>query len=175
MIYLYFYTGEVNKNNEHDVSYGLLFSKLEEIYGKTFSFDDVKRGKYGKPYFENHDINFNISHTKGAVLVAFCDKEYSEIGADTEKVRKYHINKFLSETENKFCENNDVLYTKTLSLKESYGKYTGKGLTDFKNVCFDENFVSDKNRLDFYSIEKDKYVISLCYDKNKKFRLTFIG
>lgn len=172
MIYSYFYIGNIDKNNQHEIAYKLLFDKIREIYDINASFNDVKIGKFGKPYFENIDLNFNVSHTKNAVLAAFCEKNYSNLGADTEKIRKYRKNKFLTDAENALSENNDELYTRLLSLKESYGKFTGIGLADFSKIYFDKNLVSNKSELDFYSDTVNNYVISLCFEKNKKFLLT---
>ena len=43
----------------------------------------------GKPYIKDHpDIHFNISHTNGAIAVAFSD---SPIGVDVEKIRDFNL------------------------------------------------------------------------------------
>ncbi len=40
-------------------------------------------GTHGKPYLKNGEIQFSLSHTKGAICAAFSDKE--EIGIDIER------------------------------------------------------------------------------------------
>ena len=53
-----------------------------------FGWKDLPRlaySRYGKPYFPEHeDVHFNISHTRGAVLVGIHDKP---IGVDIERIR----------------------------------------------------------------------------------------
>ena len=88
----------------------------------------------GKPFIENCEIHFNISHCENALTYAFSD---DEIGVDIEKIRPISLNilkRFFSEEEQKYvlghspkqddlqkCENSEILerlYT-IFTLKEA--------------------------------------------------------
>lgn len=65
-------------------AYFALLRGLNELYG----WREIPRlvyNKYGKPEFADHpDVHFNISHTRGAVLVGIHDQP---IGVDIEHIR----------------------------------------------------------------------------------------
>ncbi len=78
--------------------------------------------RYGKPYFPEHeDVHFNISHTRGAVLVGIHDKP---IGVDIERIRPVseRTMKRLADavTEKEFYE--------SWTRRESRGKWSGTGV-----------------------------------------------
>ncbi|MCI2826682.1 4'-phosphopantetheinyl transferase family protein, partial [Staphylococcus lugdunensis] len=68
----------------------LLYSRLVVLYGmyklRGISPNDVNilKEKYGKPYIENNNIYFNISHSGKVVYVAFY--EHGEVGIDVEEL-----------------------------------------------------------------------------------------
>lgn len=49
---------------------------------------DVKVDKFGKPYFEDTDIHFNISHSGCYVIAAVSDED---IGIDIQKIKATSI------------------------------------------------------------------------------------
>lgn len=94
--------------------------------------------EHGKPYANNLNVHFNISHSGDLIVCAVSDKE---IGIDIEKIRK--INPDVSK---RFACKNELDYIKThqnglfeiWTLKEAYFKCTGTGLgADIKNVSFE--------------------------------------
>lgn len=90
-----------------------------------FGWKDLPRlaySRYGKPYFPEHeDVHFNISHTRGAVLVGIHDKP---IGVDIERIRPVseRTMKRIADviTEKEFFE--------SWTRRESRGKWSGTGV-----------------------------------------------
>jgi 4'-phosphopantetheinyl transferase len=92
---------------------------------------------YGKPYLIDHDIHFNISHSKDMVLFAF--NRHNPVGVDIEySAKKYDIKNiaknFFSEKEYQLLKNLDALAGNRLfydmwTAKESYIKAIGMGLS----------------------------------------------
>lgn len=63
---------------------------LRELLGRYLDLDparvEMARGAYGKPFIANNRLQFNLSDTKDAVLIAFTLE--NEIGADVETVTR---------------------------------------------------------------------------------------
>jgi 4'-phosphopantetheinyl transferase len=120
----------------------------------------------GKPYIENSNIYFNISHKNEYVICAFSDKE---IGVDIEKISSFSnnlINKVFNKEEIYFNNN----YSKLWTIKESFMKYLGTGITlnpkDIKidlvnNKCLNLSDFCNK-KVYFKSTIIDDYVFSIC-------------
>ncbi len=101
-------------------------------YGVDYGAEPRYKNGYGKEYFKNAPLYYNVSHTKNLVCAAI---SASEIGVDCETVRDLpdhlHIAKrFFTESEFESVRQSDTplqtffaLWTK----KESYVKYLGKG------------------------------------------------
>lgn len=100
----------------------------------------------GKPYVENYNIFFNISHSHNMVICGISEKE---IGVDIEKIRPVNLNvakKVCLENEldyifgknNRDYNSDSEIYIKRFfeiwTGKEAYFKCTGTGITDFKSV-----------------------------------------
>ena len=96
-----------------------------------------------KPYAENLDIEFNISHSGELVICALGDKK---IGVDIEKIRDIDDKVF-----NVVCTNEELSYINDESItkeeklkrffeiwtfKEAYFKCLGTGITDLKSISF---------------------------------------
>lgn len=104
----------------------------------------IRTGTYGKPYFENAGIYFNISHSEERVICVISD---SETGCDIEKIRSADL-KIAGKT---FCpeeytrisrqasdEERDLLFYRYWTLKESFIKATGLGLNlPFNEFCIE--------------------------------------
>lgn len=105
-----------------------------------------KKNQFGKPYLDNYkDFKFNISH---GGHWAVCGADYSEIGIDVQEVIKNPdsiASKCLTEREfleyNKLSPNKRIeMFHTAWTMKESYIKYKGKGLSIPMN-----KFEIDKN------------------------------
>lgn len=120
------------KGNYNSDSFILEGLKRYQIISKSISgelnFENVESAvisRAGKPHFENLDLKFSLSHSKGCYAVAFSQ---FEVGLDIEKVRNvknYRLMKKLSaETEEQFFRK----WTKL----EAYAKYSGEGFAFVK-------------------------------------------
>ena len=107
-----------------------------------------------------------------------------ECGIDCEKIRKYRpniISRVFTESESEWfstlpCRDTDRYFFILWTLKEAYGKYTGKGIADMKNVSFaidNDVLKSDKPQLDFHVYEQDGYILSVCTKKGTPIRCAF--
>lgn len=125
-------------------------------YEITFSYSE-----YGKPYIEETpEFHFNISHSHDWVI---CAVSSSQIGVDIEKVQLVDMDiaeRFFSEEEYQ-----DLLYMpkeeqmpyfyRLWCSKESYIKYTGKGLSMPLNSF--HFWFDDKNQIHYENIPESLY------------------
>lgn len=119
--------------------------------------------KHGKPYIDGYpEFQFNISHTRNAIAVAFSNHE---IGIDIEKIDRTH-NQLLSHLytpyEQKYIlshkDPNRAFY-EIWTKKEAYVKYIGIGLALPLN-SFDV-FEIEHSKL-IHTYKKKKYIIACC-------------
>lgn len=108
----------------------LLLSEIErrtEIPMKKLSF---AKGTYGKPYLKNEELFFSMSHTKGAIAIAF--SEEGEIGVDVENksrnVNERMFERALSEEERKAAKTSED-FLRLWVKKEAFLKRLGIGIT----------------------------------------------
>ena len=130
MIHLYLKTTE---KKESEAAHELLAEILREVYG--IYEPEFQTGPQGKPYLPGGP-EFNISHSRGHVAVAFSDRP---VGLDIELVRPY-LEKLperifspeeLAWFRGRSCTKADFFTLWTL--KESYYKFLGTGLPGFPN------------------------------------------
>lgn len=144
MDYCYvYYKIELNisgKKALHDEAYALLDKLLCDKLGTGLdSYGEIKTSDCGKPYFDASGVSnlnasdvphFNISHTKGGVMVGVAS---SEIGVDIEHARPMHHSLF-----GKCFSTTDLAFIDTINLntaplipwtyKEAYLKALGTGI-----------------------------------------------
>ena len=88
----------------------------------------------GKPYLANlPNVHFNLSHCKKGVACGISD---SVLGVDIQDYVRFKeslATQFMSENELQAARagDADTAFTRLWSMKESYGKYTGRG------ICYD--------------------------------------
>ncbi len=130
-----------------------------------------------KPHLvERDDIYFNISHCKKGVACGISD---AEVGVDIQDYVKFDSSiaeRFMSEEEQ--CQvkmgESDVEFTRIWTLKESYGKYIGKGIcysmhehTVYEDI-FADNHISKSFLLDScvisFTAEKRLKIVRLLPD-----------
>ena len=102
------------------------------------------RTENGKPYCENVDIHFSISHSKDMVVFAV---DSNKIGVDVEFIKEidFRITKFacnpqdmaIFESTQDEKEKRDIFF-KIWTAKEAYIKYHGKILADIRDVVYEE-------------------------------------
>jgi len=124
----------------------------------------LSKNNYGKPFLVGFpDFQFNISHTRCAIVIGFSEKP---IGIDIEKINIADLTiaeLFFSENELNYIlsdqQQQNKLFYEVWTKKESYIKWLGKGLS-IPLATFD--IIS--NELDelFNLIHIDNYLISVC-------------
>ncbi len=129
---------------------------LKKLFGEDIAF---KNGEKGKPYIEGKpEINFNISHTDGLLVIAVSD--YS-VGVDAEKIREVdmRIKKRFTKAEAEYIGESTIRFFEIWTKKEAFLKQEGVGLKGGLNTfCVIENAkISTFNYKD--------YIISVCFEK----------
>lgn len=168
----------------HAKVHELLCYAVQEEYSEKADKLTMRSMEHGKPYFveidqENReiisDIHFNLSHSQGMVA---CVVSRQPVGIDIEKMRRYNAkvaDRILSEEEWNYLQSSkqkDKDFIRFWTLKEAYGKYTGKGLgTDFKKVRFrwddcGDIYCSDEEVYVFQREVEEDYILSLCVKKS---------
>ncbi len=129
------------KNKEHLIKKAAVaFGVPEDIAEKT----QILRTDMGKPYFNDLDVHFSISHSQD---IWACLMGPDCCGLDIQYIKpcnyKRIAKRFFSLWENAYIEQNDIEgFFDIWTRKEAYGKYTGEG---FFGDC--PNLVSTKGEL----------------------------
>ena len=183
MVYYRFIDDSRNRRQiQHNSGFELLKEGLHKEFGLDITERDIFTADKGKPYLRGvSDRFFSISHCDG---LCCCIVDSCECGIDCEKIRDYRPNvvrRIFTDSEKlwfgQLDPNDKCLFFFILwTLKEAFGKYTGKGIADMKNVSFSiDNGVlsSDKPGLDFFVYELDGYILSICVKKGQSPDCTF--
>ncbi|MBS4933159.1 MAG: 4'-phosphopantetheinyl transferase superfamily protein [Clostridiales bacterium] len=137
---------------------------------------DIEYNTYGKPVLKGRNLYFSLSHSNRWVV---CGWNNNEIGVDIEKISKINIDiaKLLfCETEYKYIISGGQYeqykrFMQIWTLKESYIKYVGKGLSiPLNSFCIKKNangltIESENNREKLYlkQVEfSDGYFLAEC-------------
>ena len=85
-IYLFFFDEGKDKSALSDFAKEFVLKKTQEKFNIPIDRIEYCKTENGKPYIKNYpDYHFNISHSNGAVAIAFSDYP---VGVDIEKIRK---------------------------------------------------------------------------------------
>ncbi|MDE6313171.1 MAG: 4'-phosphopantetheinyl transferase superfamily protein [Lachnospiraceae bacterium] len=178
-------TAQSRKRNEilHQCAHDLLWSAVKEEYPEMADKLTMRRQEHGKPYFVeksqqgeeySSEIQFNLSHSGSYVVCIVGD---SPMGIDLEKLRPYNekvAKKILHQREWAVLETSrqkERDFIRFWTLKEAYGKYTGKGLgEDMKSIFFAWDIegkicCSDKEVFAFQWFVEGEYYLSVCVSK----------
>lgn len=182
------YVRKVLKNSENKSPHEVLHIEVHELlcyavqkeYSEKADKLTMRSMEHGKPYFVEKDqknreiisdIHFNLSHSQDMVA---CVVSRQPVGIDIEKIRRYNAkvaDRILSEKEWDFLQSSkqkDKDFIRFWTLKEAYGKYTGKGLgTDFRKLQFRWDscgniYCSDEDVKVFQQEIEEDYILSLC-------------
>lgn len=117
---------------------------LEQLYRQVTgcAMPPIAVTDRGKPYFENSDWHFSISHTKNHV---FCCMSRENVGIDAEEMDRTVdlrlADRYLSDAEKTRLEaesDKNAALLRLWVLKEAYAKRNGKGLGNYlKETNFD--------------------------------------
>lgn len=144
-------------------SFSKTSKELLEIVLKEEGITSYKISKSinGKPYIDNSNIFYNISHKNKMVGLIISD---SEVGLDIEYIdtenikRKSTLKYFFTEKERKSITTNEELLT-LWTKKESYIKLNGGMLRDA--IGLDINNIN----VMFDTFKLDNYIITICKSK----------
>ena len=98
-------------------------------WGTDYARAQLAEGKWGKPYFTNAALMFNLSHSGSKVMCAVSDKP---VGCDTEQIAAPRLEiakRFFTPAEYRLCLAREDMFYRLWTAKESYIKYTGRGLS----------------------------------------------
>jgi 4'-phosphopantetheinyl transferase len=166
------YRREIDKNL-CIISYMLFYYGINKEYGIKEKLK-WQIGKNYKPFLQNYqNIFFNISHCNCGCL---CAIDNSEIGIDIQDYKSISLKNIIfrvcSDDEIKrikYAKNSQREFCLFWTLKESYVKYTGNGISDnLKDYNFsDVNFNIPVKIKDLYfsAFEFDNYIIAVCSKK----------
>lgn len=148
---------------EHKIGRRLLSYGLLQEYGIVA---DVRQENGKKPYLENFpQIYFNISHTRGLVV---CGISSRAIGVDAEYIRDFDVRlmrRVCSAEEIDYVNENTgeakERFFRLWTVKESYLKYTGEGLSRPMRQITESIPGAAFRRFRF----QNKYMISICEEE----------
>lgn len=139
-------------------------NKASEKLNIPFEEIFIDKTENGKPYFKNYpDFHFNISHTIGAVAVAFSD---SPLGVDIERIRKADLrvaNRYFDNNEKEYIyrnkENVNRRFFEIWTKKEAYIKMRGLTLS----------YLTKTDTGHIHTFQNKEFIISVCSkcDKSK--------
>lgn len=157
-----------------------LLKKAFSNLGKEISENDILMSEKGKPYIDGSKIFFNISHCDGLAVCVLSDKP---VGVDCESVRKAStavMKKCFGSIEADYVYNSEdknIAFTRIWTLKESYVKMTGDGVSSsLTDKCFDIDegralFESGAEFIHYdFLLDEEQYFISVSFVTNDKKR-----
>ncbi len=151
------------------LAFRLLEYALQNEYGIT-TVPEFVYNEYGKPYFPDLPIYFNLSHCKDAVACVVSDHE---VGIDVESSTPYNdsVARRICNAEEyqrlSVSADRDIAFTKLWTEKEAISKFHGKG------ISIEFSTVSSKEYLLVQQVEKS-YMLTCCYGIHHGFYRTVL-
>ena len=157
---------------------GILLRLAMEKCGCADHLNNIKYGKFGKPYFENLDFHFSLSHSGEYVICVYSD---TPVGADLQRIKEklpLHTNKILSCEEKEYLNDQNQsdpvnLFFQLWAKKESLIKWDGRGLrlplhqlsfVSNNTVCNTILFQNKKLYFHDITILMPEYALCICSD-----------
>ena len=151
---------------------------------KHYGIDDINilYPRCEKPYIDIPQINFNISHAGEWVVVAVGD---CQMGIDVEKISASNLPEIY-----KYYTKDEILFLESLSnkleqiewfykmwtMKESYVKYTGKGMRCSFDCISIKFLEANEERFKIKSLKLDeRHWYALCTNKMERCRIKEIS
>lgn len=155
---------------QHIAAYALLSDALFDAAGIRTA--RIMREDLGKPYLLGTDLQFSLSHCKGMAVCALGD--HTPIGVDCEPLRTVRprvAQRCFSESELRLLDQSDqpdLLFTRLWTLKESYVKAIGRGISfPMKSISFTlcgDRITASEAEFGFSQfLTEDGFVISICH------------
>lgn len=100
----------------------------------------IKRTEHGKPFFEDSDLFFSVSH-KGEIAV--CAYDNRPIGVDIEQIKPFNerlAKRICTSDELEYISNDPLRFAEIWTVKEAYSKLIGNGISmGLKSIIIDIN------------------------------------
>lgn len=160
----------LGRKEQHIAAYSLLSALLYESHGLRCA--RIAREELGRPYLSDYPIQFSLSHCKGMAVCVLGDT--SPVGVDVEPLRTLKsrvAQRCFSADELRQlegAENPDLLFTRLWTLKESYVKAIGQGISfPMRTISFvlDDAHITETETGYRYTqfLTEDGFVISVCH------------
>lgn len=134
------YEKNLSPKVKNEILHNEAYLLLDKMLGNVGIINyEVKKAELGKPYIENENVHFSISHTDGMVCCVVSD---SECGIDCEKIKyrdkiKEITNRYFVGNEitlMKKCNYNCDEFLRIWTCKEAIGKRLGCGFIKARNI-----------------------------------------
>jgi len=165
-------------DKKRSLGVGILIDEFLQGYNLREKDIEYRTNESGKPYFE--EFYFNASHSGKYAVCAFSDKE---VGCDIEVSGKKNLcvaKRFFTEEEQNYIFNKsieDVIANKRFvrlwTLKESYLKYLGVGLTKSLSSFSIRNLSEDGDRL-ILDFDAGRYEKNVQCENTRKSKVTIV-
>ena len=149
----------------------LLLKEMLSSFSIDLDLSKIRYSNYQKPYFENSDFNFNISHSGKYVVCAGTNQ--SKLGIDIEEIKAINIQEFKEQFHTEewgqiINADNLAGFYKFWTMKEAVIKADGKGLNIPLNNL---NLSNNSNRVQIdqavWSLQEiyldDDYICHMAY------------
>ena len=144
------------------LAYLLLKQGLREEFSITEN-PVFEYNEHGKPSIVGHpEVFFNMSHCREAVI---CVVSSRPVGVDVESYRSYNeslVHYTMNDAEImqiQSAETPEVAFIRLWTMKEATLKLSGQGISNqMKEVI-------DRDKISYTTVEKDKYVYTVCEEK----------
>lgn len=154
------------------IAWLMLKEAWRRTYGQEFPTENLVRAEHGKPYLMNMEQYFNLSHCDVACA---CVISENPCGIDIERrfsgrlslAKRVCHEKEWQKVEQMTEAEKEIFLQKLWSMKESYVKYTGTGITvDIREFDFSGNnpFTDHENLpvTDGICVQEEKYTLAVC-------------
>ena len=116
-------------NQKQDVPWQhILADILKKDYGVE-NCPPILKDEYGKPYIENHEVEFNVSHSGEYLAIAVSEFPVGVDIQEPKNIKDGMFRKVVQEEETELIgDNRQKDFLRLWTLKESFVKAEGKGL-----------------------------------------------
>ena len=162
------------KNEKRFCESACTLAALGELLDKEYGGIryNIIRDTNGKPYFEDSDLTFSLSHSDSVAVAAICDEKHTPIGVDIEKISdqknasKLAERYFNSAEKSNFykSERSPNAFFEIWTKKEAYAKMTGDGIASIiSNPHENPERTAQIISYEFYN-NNDVYSLSISYN-----------
>ena len=150
------------KQRYSDIAKAFVIDRASKTLGVPTKDIIIEKTENGKPYFKKYpDFHFNISHTNGAVAVAFSKKS---VGVDVEKLRNVNFN-----IANRFFKKKETEYVflEPQNTKKRFFEIWTKKEASIKEKGLTLSHISNMDTSHIHTFQNGEFIISVCSECDK--------